>query len=641
MKAKFFTLLGCLFMSLFALAQKQIPAGPIANFDDIMPGAMSNSWDEIKDPDAFAVVDNPLIDATNVSAKCLKIMIKDTYKPWGGPPEWTAQVINFKDSATMLVDKTSTTRYLHVKFLANKVGQKLGFNLVHASGQAVSFTYIVGARDTAKWIEVVYDLNLEQNMYDWFLSFTVNQDLDFTINGFKQETTYIDEIVINDVATSSSSSLPEKVLADFQTVSPGLSGNWGEITDPEALTIIDNPVKDGINGTAKCLKILQKESYKPWGNGDWYGAVLALSPELLFDKTNGSHFLHFKYYSNSVGTKMNFEVLQSSGVLYDYPLTVSEAGKWVEVVINLNVPEFEVTTIKEIVFNPNQTYQADGHTADEITYLDEIVINDIATTATPEPSTRILVDYETFTPLMSGNWGAITDSEALTVVDNPSKEAVNESAKCLKILQKASYQPWGNGDWYGAVLDIPKIDFDKTKASHYLHFKYLSFILDTKINFEILQNGNTKYDYPMTVSSAGKWVDVVIDLNVPEFTLTSIFEFFFSPNQTYQTDGHTADEITYLDDILINDVPTVITSVSPLSNNSLSIFPNPASEILNIRGITEETTASIYTVNGKLMQANKLFNNNSQININSLSKGIYVVRLQTGKNTVVEKFVKQ
>ena len=93
--------------------------------------------------------------------------------------------------------------------------------------------------------------------------------------------------------------------------------------------------------------------------------------------------------------------------------------------------------------------------------------------------------------------------------------------------------------------------------------------------------------------------------------------------------------------------PEVIqpTSVKNISNKNteFKIYPNPAQQVLNIQIENQEFktgTAKIFTLVGQLAQQQFLSEKNSTINISSLSKGIYFIQVESGKNKWVKKFIK-
>lgn len=82
----------------------------------------------------------------------------------------------------------------------------------------------------------------------------------------------------------------------------------------------------------------------------------------------------------------------------------------------------------------------------------------------------------------------------------------------------------------------------------------------------------------------------------------------------------------------------------PLSvpvNTSLSfkVYPNPASEILNINHSYNEVTYTLFTIDGKIIKTGNL--ENQQINIIDLQIGIYLLQLNSEGKSEVKKIVKR
>jgi hypothetical protein len=68
------------------------------------------------------------------------------------------------------------------------------------------------------------------------------------------------------------------------------------------------------------------------------------------------------------------------------------------------------------------------------------------------------------------------------------------------------------------------------------------------------------------------------------------------------------------------------------------IYPNPVTTTLTIEGIIK-ATAEVYDISGKLLLAEQL--NTNQVDISSLAKGLYFIKLNTEEGSVVRKFVKE
>lgn len=81
----------------------------------------------------------------------------------------------------------------------------------------------------------------------------------------------------------------------------------------------------------------------------------------------------------------------------------------------------------------------------------------------------------------------------------------------------------------------------------------------------------------------------------------------------------------------------------PLSSASFTlsgvkIFPNPAKDVLNIQSETEELTkVSITDLNGRVVK--EVSNNLAQISLGDLSKGIYMVTIESATAKKVEKLI--
>ncbi|MDV7185788.1 T9SS type A sorting domain-containing protein [Lutibacter sp. TH_r2] len=83
------------------------------------------------------------------------------------------------------------------------------------------------------------------------------------------------------------------------------------------------------------------------------------------------------------------------------------------------------------------------------------------------------------------------------------------------------------------------------------------------------------------------------------------------------------------------------TSEYSLVKNTLNIFPNPVSDILNIKLSNSENikALTISDLNGRVVyKTNEL---NSELNVNSLSKGMYFVSIETNKGVLTEEFIKK
>ncbi|NLA25294.1 MAG: T9SS type A sorting domain-containing protein, partial [Bacteroidales bacterium] len=99
----------------------------------------------------------------------------------------------------------------------------------------------------------------------------------------------------------------------------------------------------------------------------------------------------------------------------------------------------------------------------------------------------------------------------------------------------------------------------------------------------------------------------------------------------------------YSKKIGITIVDTDVSSPEILSNSEISIYPNPASEYLNIelnQYLTDEV--QIYDISGKLLISKAINSNHTQINIADLEQGMYILNvLKSDRKIASLRFVKE
>ncbi len=72
--------------------------------------------------------------------------------------------------------------------------------------------------------------------------------------------------------------------------------------------------------------------------------------------------------------------------------------------------------------------------------------------------------------------------------------------------------------------------------------------------------------------------------------------------------------------------------------DELSIYPNPADNLLNIQSSTQIQSVEILNIQGQLIIKE---GNVNQINVSSLTNGVYMIRIATNNGVKVQKFVKE
>lgn len=96
----------------------------------------------------------------------------------------------------------------------------------------------------------------------------------------------------------------------------------------------------------------------------------------------------------------------------------------------------------------------------------------------------------------------------------------------------------------------------------------------------------------------------------------------------------------YIDKIAINNEGGVLSTKDDVKiiKNMLSIFPNPTSDILNIKTDSKINTVSVVDFTGRKVNV-KL--EDDKINVRSLPAGIYLINVETKDGISTEKFIKK
>jgi hypothetical protein len=78
-----------------------------------------------------------------------------------------------------------------------------------------------------------------------------------------------------------------------------------------------------------------------------------------------------------------------------------------------------------------------------------------------------------------------------------------------------------------------------------------------------------------------------------------------------------------------------------LKGKSINVYPNPASDILYVENLPENSLITIYSIDG-IMSKKQLYKRSSnEIAIDDLPAGLYLLQIKTGKTEIQSKFIKR
>lgn len=121
----------------------------------------------------------------------------------------------------------------------------------------------------------------------------------------------------------------------------------------------------------------------------------------------------------------------------------------------------------------------------------------------------------------------------------------------------------------------------------------------------------------------------------------TIFELTYSDTLEYAgTFEYYATAVYYFGESDPSNIEAiVITSIEHPKLASISIFPNPAKDRINIVSNEIIRIAEITNLQGNVLIHEDINAKDFQINISSLESGIYILRLENNKGTSLKKIV--
>jgi len=104
--------------------------------------------------------------------------------------------------------------------------------------------------------------------------------------------------------------------------------------------------------------------------------------------------------------------------------------------------------------------------------------------------------------------------------------------------------------------------------------------------------------------------------------------------------GNYANNLGEFEDYNVVITSTLSTSESITTNNGIQIYPNPATDFLNVTKVSDKATYKIYSSAGQLVSNGNIVS--GKINVSSLIKGAYVISIEDkGKEKFNSKFIKK
>lgn len=93
----------------------------------------------------------------------------------------------------------------------------------------------------------------------------------------------------------------------------------------------------------------------------------------------------------------------------------------------------------------------------------------------------------------------------------------------------------------------------------------------------------------------------------------------------------------------VEDYAVMIPSTLAVSDNALNtqvqVYPNPATDVLNVTKVSNNATYTIHSVSGQVVAKGKVADN--KVTVSNLQKGVYIISVEDKGNVSKVKFIKK
>jgi len=98
-----------------------------------------------------------------------------------------------------------------------------------------------------------------------------------------------------------------------------------------------------------------------------------------------------------------------------------------------------------------------------------------------------------------------------------------------------------------------------------------------------------------------------------------------------------------IDDIflIVNDFYSIGINNNRANNNKLTVFPNPAVNFITVKSPETIESLEIYSLEGMLVYNRHIHSKNKNINIETIPKGLYLIKVKCNTNIYTAKIIKQ
>jgi hypothetical protein len=399
-----------------------------------------------------------------------------------------------------------------------------------------------------------------------------------------------------------------QVLTDFDANQDVTFAGW-----PNSPVLVANPYQTGINTSANCGEFVRTTE-------QWAHAYAILSTPLDFTTNNT---FKMKVYSPIACTILfKLENQGGAGTPTELSQPVADANTWVELTFPFSGATSGVYD-KIVIFFDFATFADNTFYFDDVTFTSGgTVLNQINLPVTFD---ALDVNY------------TITDFGG-------SSSLLGEDPTNASNMVAVTTKNTGAETWAGTTIGTSSgfadaIPFTATETKMKVRVYAPAAGQPVRLKVEDKTDNTITCETEALTTLANAWETLEFDFSNPAAGTAA-----FNPSNTFDkasiffdfgTTGSGA--VYYWDDVEFGG----LIGIENPSANTISLYPNPVSEELTINGLENETIIRIYTVTGTLVMEQTSSSSNNSLNLTALPTGMYLVGIQTGSETTVQRLIKK
>lgn len=322
----------------------------------------------------------------------------------------------------------------------------------------------------------------------------------------------------------------------------------------------------------------------------------------IFFKNKGNHtlsgnidFVFNDYLTDFISASVEPDSVSPNHVLFSYNGLVPFEYRSIMVTLGVNAP----TDTPAVNINDQLDFTASiTPVIDDITSTDNVFAYKQIVVGSLDPNDISCLEGQTVSPDEIGNYLHYVinfENTGTAAAENiVVKEIINPAKFDVASLQ---------------VLNASH-DFTATVYNNVLEIKFANIQLGASQHGRILLKIKSK-DNLVAGNSVAKQANIYFDYNFP---------------------------------VLTNTATTVFSTLSTgdtIKDNSLSIYPNPAADVIYIDALTEIKSMELFDAQGRLLLVKANLDAKTGIDVSKYNSGIYYIRVATDKGIKTEKIIKK